>query len=447
MFHSPARTEVYDMSKNSSGIELLYGPEEKPDNFKETFIYSIQYVFLMMYPVVWGYAIVGAGVGFTSEELAAYMARVVLMIGVSTLSQVLAGHRLSMVSGPNIIPSLAIVSAYSIGGKEYALQSFNAYIIAGLIVAVLGAAGIISKISKVWSPLVQGSMLIMIGLTTSFTGMQMISRYNVSWPYFTGIFLALMCGWLSVKGKGMLSNVPVMIAIVLGYIVFILTGTFNWELVEMMPVISIPELFPFGWSIPPLDLIIVMVVVNLFSAVNLYGNLQGYTSLLGMKLSETREKRSLTVFGLIEGAMTGVLGVPSQVAYGENIGFLLLTKVASKFLLIAASLVFIALSFFGKVGGFMAAMPEPVAGAILLGVASTLIGIGAGAFKDSKKFDTREIFIVGFSIFFSLGTMTLGNEFFDSLPRVVATLLNNSVIFVILLVIVLEQIVFRKNTN
>jgi len=435
------------MSNNNSGIELLYGLEEKPDNMKETIIYSIQYVFLMMYPVVWGYAIVGAGVGFTSEELAAYMARVVLMIGISTLSQVLAGHRLSMVSGPNIIPSLAIVAAYSIGGKEYALQSFNAYIIAGMIVAVLGAVGIISKISKVWSPLVQGSMLIMIGLTTSFTGMQMIARYNVSWPYFTGVFLALMCGWLSVKGKGMLSNVPVMIAIVLGYIVFILTGTFNWELVEMMPIISIPELFPFGWDIPPLDLIIVMVVVNLFSAVNLYGNLQGYTSLLGMKLSETREKRSLTVFGLVEGVITGVFGVPSQVAYGENIGFLLLTKVASKFLLIVASLVFIALSFFGKIGGFMAAMPDPVAGAILLGVASTLIGIGAESFKVSKKFDTREIFIVGFSIFFSLGTMTLGEEFFDSLPRVVATLLNNSVIFVILLVIVLEQIVFRKNTN
>lgn len=423
---------------------LLYGPEDKPDSIKGTIIYTMQFIFLMVYPVVWGYAIVGISIGFTDSELAGYMARVVLMIGVSTLIQTLAGHRLSMVSGPNIIPSLAIVAAYSIGGKEYALQSFNAYIIAGIVVAVLGHAGIISKISKVWSPLVQGSMLIMIGLATSFTGMQMIAYYNASWPYFVGVFLALLCGWLSINGKGMLSSIPVMIVIALGYLIFIMSGGFNWGLVEIMPVITFPVLFPYGMTIPPLDLIVVMIIVNLFSAVNLYGNLQGYTGLLGVKLSRKREKRSLTVFGLIEGVLTGLFGVPSHVAYGENMGFLLLTRIASKYLLIIASSVFIVLSFFGKVGGFMAAMPEPVAGAVLLGVASTLIGIGVDTFGELESFNTKEIYIVGFSIFFSLGTMMLDNEFFDSIPRLVATLLNNPVIFVILLVIILEQIVFRN---
>lgn len=435
------------MKDKNSTPDLIYGPDDKPKSLWDTVIYSMQWIFIMFYPVVWGYAIVGVGIGFTEQELTAYMARVVLMIGLSTLIQILAGHRLSMVSGPNIIPSLAIVAAFSIGGKEYALQSFNAYIIAGIIVAILGAVGIISKISKVWSPLVQGAMLIMIGLTTSFTGMQMIAYYNASWPYFAGIFLALLCGWLSVKGKGMLSSIPVMITIALGYFIFIISGTFDWSLVEMMPVFTFPALFPYGLSFPPLDLIIVMTIVNLFSAINLYGNLQGYTGLLGVKLSKEREKRSLTVFGIIEGVVTGIFGVPSHVAYGENMGFLLLTRIASKYLLIIASSGFILLSFLGKVGGFMAAMPQPVAGAVLLGVASTLIGIGVDAIKESESFNTREIFIVGFSIFFSLGTMMLDSEFFESIPRLVATLLNNPVVFVILLVIVLEQTIFRKNKS
>lgn len=435
------------MEKREAGAMLLYGPEERPESLKDILVYSLQWLFIMFYPVVWGYAIVGVSVDFTADELSAYMSRVVLMIGLSTLIHVLAGHKLAMVSGPSIIPSLAIVAAFSIGGKEYALQSFNAYIFAGLVVAVLGALGVIGTISKVWSPLVQGAMLLMIGLATSLTGMSMIARDGASWPYYAGILLALLCGWLSIKGKGMFSTIPVMITIALGYIIFILGGRFDWSLVEAMPVLAVPTIFPYGFQFPPIDLIVVMTIINLFSAINLYGNMRGFTGLLGSDLTKKDERRSLAVFGLVDGVLTGILGVPSHVALGENMGFLLLTKIASKFLLLIASVAFIVLSFFGKVGGFMAAMPEPVAGAVLLGVASTLIGIGINAAKEAPTFSTREIFIVGFAIFFSLGTMTLPGEFFTGLPRLAATLLSNPVILVILLVIILERVVFRVDAE
>src|SRR5699024_1800798 len=184
--------------------------------------------------------------------------------------------------------------------------------------------GIIGKISLVWTPLVTGSMLMMIGLTTSFTGMQMIATHGASWLYLVGISLALLCGWLSIKGKGLLSTIPVMLIIILGYIVFIVSGNFDWELVKIMPTFSIPQVFPYGLKLPPLDLILVMVIVNLFSAINMYGNLQGYTGLLDVKLTQDRERKAMTVFGLIEGALTGAFGVPSTVAMGENMGFLML---------------------------------------------------------------------------------------------------------------------------
>src|SRR5699024_4196561 len=152
-------------------------------------------------------------------------------------------------------------------------------------------------------------------------------------------------------------------------------------------------------------------------------------NILGTKVDQKTERRYFTIFGVVESIIASVFGVPVNTAYGENLGFLLLTKVASRLFMIIASIGFIVLSFFGKMGGMMAAMPEPVAGAILLGVASTLIGLGADTMKESPKFDTREVFIVGFSIFLALGISTLPEEFFDSLPRLMATLLNNAVIF------------------
>lgn len=435
------------MENSDNRFKLIYGPEDKPNTLTDKFLYSMQWILIMFYPVVWGYAIVGVGLGLKGNILGEYMGRIVLMIGISTLVQVLRGHRLSMISGPNIIPSLAIMSAFWVGGKEYALQSFNAYIIAGIVVAIIGGLGVISTISKVWTPLTQGAMVMMVGLTTSFSGMELLSKNQATWPYYVGILLAVLCGYLSIKGKGIIASVPVLITILLGYLIFIISGNFDWTLVKSMPVIVFPKVFPFGMQIPPIDLIITMTIVHIFSAVNVYGNVQGYSGILGIDISKKREKRYFGVFGLIEGTLAGIFGVPSLAPYGENLGFLLLTKIASRYFLIIASVVFIILSFFGKIAGLMAAMPEPVAGAILLGVASTLIGIGVDAMNKSTDFSTREIFILGFSIFFALGTSKLPTEFFTRFPRIVGTLLSNPVILVIIIVIILEQIVFKKSRD
>lgn len=432
-------------NKNSQLVELVYGTNDKPRSTKDLIVYSLQWILIMFYPVVWGYAIVGLGLGFEGDELAGFMGRVVLMIGIATLLQVIYGHGLAMVSGPNVVPSLAIMAVFAIGGKEYALQSFNAYIIAGIIVAIIGATGLIKYIAKIWTNLVLGSMVMMIGLTTSSIGVSMISSYQATWPFYVGIFLALLCGYLSIKGKGILATVPVLITIVLGYAVFMITGKFDWELVNSMPLFVAPKLFPYGFSMPPLDLIIIMIVVNIFAGMMLHGNVSGYSAIVGAKMDNKVQRRYFSVFGIIEGFLTGIFGVPSHVPYAENLGFILLTRIAARIFIIVASIAFIVLSFFGPIGGLMGAMPQPVAGAVLLGVASTLIGIGANIWHQDKTFQTREIFIVGFSIFLAMGISALPQEFFEHLPRLMATILKTPVITVMIFVILLEKIVFRVN--
>jgi len=431
------------MDNGNGGLQLVYGPDDRPRSTRDLILYTLQWIFTMFYPAVWGYAIVGVGLGLEGGELAGYMARVVLMIGIATVVQAVVGHRFAMVSGPNVIPSLAIVAAYAVGGKEYALLSFNAYIIAGILVAILGGFGLISLVGRVWTPLVLGAMVMVVGLATSVTGMSLIAAQSATWPFYVGILLALMCGWLSLRGRGLLATLPVLITIVSGYAVFMLTGQFDWDMVRTMPAFTLPSLFPFGTAMPPLDLIITMCIVNLFSALNLYGNVHDYADIVGKQVTPQQERRFFTIFGLVEGTLAGILGVPSYVSYGENLGFVLLTRVAGRLFILISGAVMVVLSFFGPVAGLMAAMPQPVAGAVLLGVASTLIGLGAKTWCQGQRFGEREIFIGGFSVFFALGISMLPAAFFDSLPRLVSTLLKNPVILVILVVMVLEQILFR----
>lgn len=422
--------------------QLVYATDDKPRSTRDAIIYSLQWIFVMFYPVVWGYSIVGVNIGFTSPELSAYMSRVVLMIGVSTLIQVLAGHKLSMISGPNIIPSVAIVAAFAIGGKENALSAFNAYIIAGVVVAIIGGLGWFSYIRKVWTPLALGAMVMMVGLSTSTVGVGLVAAQGSSWAFYIGILLALLCGYLSIQGKGMLATIPVMIVIVLGYIIFIAAGDFNWAMVEAMPAVSVPALFPYGMDMPSGSMILTMIIVNLFSAINLYGNVDAYAGIVGRTVTPADEKRTFVIFGLLEGVVCSIFGVPSHVAYGENLGFALLTKVASRFFMIVAAIAYIVLGFSGKFSGMMAAMPPEVAGAVLLGVACTLIGLGASTWTGNKTFQTREIFICGFSVFLAYGLANLPATFYAQFPDLVAMLFKNPVIMVIVLVIILEQLIF-----
>jgi xanthine/uracil permease len=426
-----------------SKIELVYGLDEKPRSARDIAIYSFQWVVTLFYCVVWGYAVVGLGLGFTGEAMAGYMATVVLMTGLSTFVQVYAGHRFAMVSGPNIIPSLAILSALAIGGREYALLSFNAQTIAGMVVFVLGAAGVVGYISKVWSPLVLGSMVMMVGLAIAGLGASLIAAHGPGWPLLVGIGLALSAGVISIKGRGFISTIPTLIVIVAGYAIFISAGLFDWEAVTQLPLIAIPKFFPYGAGIPPADLIVTMIIVNLMAALNLYGNVTGWGSIVGHPVSGPQARRSFSVLGIVETSLAGLLGVPGLVPYGENLGIITLTRVASRYFLLLGSILFTIVGFFGPMGGFMAAMPKPVAGAILIGIASTVIGLGADIWK-SQEFGRREILIVGFSIFLCFGLSTLPTGFWSQVPRLVATVFSNPVISVIIIVIILERVIFAK---
>src|SRR5262249_29839209 len=156
---------------------------------------------------------------------------------------------------------------------------------------------------------------------------------------------------------------------------------------------------------------------------------------IGEKVSEREERRSFTIFGLAETALPGILGTPATVAFGENLGIVQLTRVAARSFIIAAAGVFIILAFVGPFGALMAAMPEDVAGAVLLGLASSVIGIGVKILSLAPEFDRREQTLVGFSIFLSLGLHLLPHEIWQHAPRLLETIFSNPVVSVITFVL------------
>jgi len=402
----------------------------------------------MFYAVVWGYAIVGAGLGLHGENLAQYLSAIVLTIGVSTLLQAWLGHRMAMVSGPNVIPSLAIVAAYGAGGLEYALQAFTAQIIAGLTILVLVLCGLIRYIRKLWSPLVLGSMIMMIGMSVAGLGIASMTRHGMGMGFFISLALALGGGVLAIRGRGVLRTLPPLLIIGFGYAIFFAMGQVNADIGGQTAWFITPRILPYGISAPPWSLIFLMLIVNLMATLNFYGNLQGYAEVIGERVSAHDERRAFILFTLAETILPGLLGVPATVAYGENLGIVQLTRVATRSFVIVAAIIFAGLAFVGPFVELMAAMPDEISGAVLLGIASTVLGIGAHTMAAAPSFEQREQNLVGFSMFLSLGLYLLPDQAWSQVPVMVKAIFSNPVISVILFVMLFERVIFpsRKST-
>jgi xanthine/uracil permease len=421
---------------------LLYGRTDQPRSARDWALYSLQWVVTMFYAVVWGYAIVGVGLHFEGAKMTAYISAVVLTIGLSTLLQAWLGHRMAMVSGPNVIPSFAIVAAYASGGDNYAFQAFTAQALAGIIIVILVYLGAVRSIRRAWSPLVLGSMILMIGLTVAGVGLADLTQAGFGLGFLIGLALALGGSVLAIRGRGAWATLPPVFIIVLGYIIFLALGRVDLELVRQAPLVSVPTFFPNGWTMPSWDLVLIMLIVNLMAAANFYGNLHGYADVIGEKVTASEERRSFTIFGLVETMLPGILGTPATVAFGENLGIVQLTRVAARAFIMVAAAIFIVLAFIGPFGALMAAMPKEVAGAVLLGIASPVIGIGAHILNSAPSFQRREQTLVGFSIFLSLGLHLLPEEVWKQTPRLIETVFSNSIISVIIFVLVFEKVIF-----
>jgi len=426
---------------------LVYGRNEQPRTPQDWFLYSFQWLVTMVYAVVWGYAIVGVGLNFEGARMTTYLSAVVLTIGVSTLLQAWLGHRMAMVHGPNVIPSLAIVAAFAAGGETYALQSFTAQALSGVIIVALVALGAVRYIRKVWSPLVLGSMIIMIGLTVAQVGLGDMTHAGFGLGFFIALALALGGSVLAIRGRGVWATLPPVFIIVLGYIVFLALGRVDLSLVRQAPLLSAPRLFPYGRAMPTWDLVLIMLIVNVMAAMNFYGNLHGYAEVVKENVNEVEERRSFLLFGLVETILPGILGTPATVAYGENLGIVQLTRVAARAFVIVAAAIFVVLAFVGPFCALMAAMPKEVAGAVLLGIASTVIGIGANILNTAPAFDGREQTLVGFSIFLSLGLHLLPQETWQRAPRLIETVFSNPVISVIIFVLIFEKVIFPVSAD
>lgn len=226
-------------------------------------------------------------------------------------------------------------------------------------------------------PIVAGPVVAIIGLSLTPVATDMASG---NWPI--AAFTLAVAALLSVYAKGFMKIIPILVAIVAGYIVAAIMG-----IVDFKPVLAtFNDLFVFpvalgsDFKLPSLDKLAILAMAPL-ALVTVIEDL-GHMIVLGNITHSDPIKnpgfhRVLFGNGLAT-AVASFIGGPPVTTYGENIGVLAVTKVYSTFNIWVAAILAIIFSMINPLQAAIMSIPTAVMG----GVSILLFGmIGAAGLR------------------------------------------------------------------
>ena len=290
-------------------------------------------------------------------------------------------------------------------GYEYALGGFVAVGFAGCILAF-----IIYKVGYKWidivlPPAAMGPVVALIGLELSGSAASNAGLLDEVIDPRNAIVFFVTLGFAvfgSVLFRGFLSVIPILIAVIAGYVAAAITGILDFSAVMTAPIFALPN-----FSAPKFDLQAILIILPVLLVITSeHIGHQVVTSKIVNRdlLKEPGLHRSL--FGdNFSTMLSGLIGSVPTTTYGENIGVMAVTKVYSVQVIAGAAVFSIICSFIGKLSALIQTIPGPVIGGIsflLYGMIGTsglriLVDSQVDYGKNRNQALTAVIFVTGLS--------------------------------------------------
>lgn len=431
--------ETYEVMKEPV---LKVGIEDKVEPSK-ALVFGLQHVLAMFGATVTVPLVVGGAVNLSGSEIAMMIQAVLLAMGIATLLQTTIGSRYPIVQGSSFafIPGLiAIGSSLGMAAVQGAL------IVGGLIEAAIGWLGIIGKVRKLFTPLVTGVTITLIGFSLADVAVKNFFNFyadpageTIVRSTLVALITFLTTVFVALKGRGSLKAVPVVIGAVVGYLVSVPLGLVDFGLVESLPAVSVPKPLPWGQPVFDTTAIVLLLFAFMVSIIESVGDYHAIAAVTGSEITEERIARGIGSEGLAC-SIAGLLGACGTTSYSENIGVVALTKVGSRHVVQVGAVILIFLSLLPKFTGILASMPAPVLGGLTLALYGMISVTGLRLIKEKVEFNDRNTLILAAALIAGLGAPQLPPEFLEQFPKLVASILESGMAVGALTAIILDRL-------
>ncbi len=325
-----------------------------------------------------------------------------------------------------------LLSEKGIGAvKTGVIAAGSVYVLFAGLVRLVGS----EKVRSFFPPIVTGPVVIVIGLRLAPIAVNNALYSNngavFEWKFLVvAAVVVLTMILVSMFAGGFFKLVPILIAIVTGFVAAWMLGLVSWEAVQAAPwfgfstktlddLLTLPT---FEWSyVLALAPIAIVVFVEHMGDITTNGAVVGKDFFKDPGLHRTL---------LGDGTATvlaGLLGGPANTTYSENTGVLAVTKVYNPVILRIAACFAIALSLLGKVGALVTSMPGPVMGGVSIILFGMIASVGVRIMVDAKLdfAHSRNLIIASIILVLGIGIGEIGiNESLKVSGLAIAALLG-----------------------
>ncbi|MFP5527017.1 uracil permease [Peptococcus simiae] len=265
-----------------------------------------------------------------------------------------------------IAPSLLIINAQGMG-YSYALGGFIASGLVLMLVAGLVYFFGVNWINALLPPAAMGAVVALIGLELAGTaakmgGIVLEEGASVDLTRVAVFLITLMAAVLgSIVLRGFLALIPILLAIIIGYIAAAIVGLVDLTPVQeaswfALPAFSHPT---FNWGAMTIILPATLVVISEHIGHQLVtGKIIGRNLIRKPGLHKTLFADGLSTM------LSGFGGSVPTTTYGENIGVMAMTRVYSTWVIGGTAVLSILLGFIGKVSALIQSIPPEVMGGV-----------------------------------------------------------------------------------
>ena len=274
-----------------------------------------------------------------------------------------------------IAPVLLISTKY--GGFAHAQSGFIFFGLFFILISFIVMKWGIRWIDVVMPPAVMGAVVAIIGLELAPIAVQQAGLSP--WPTAVGqivkpfvidqntVIVSLFTFLIGIIGsvmfRGFLQIIPILFAVVAGYVLAFFMGMVDTTAIANASWLALPHYQAPVYDINAILIIApacIVVLAEHISHLIVTGNITGEDLMKKPGLH-----RSLLGDG-ISNIISGFVGSPPNTTYGENIGVMAITHVYSVWVIRGAALLAIAFSFVGKISSGISTIPTPVLGGITM---------------------------------------------------------------------------------
>lgn len=269
-------------------------------------------------------------------------------------------------------------------GYEYALGGFVAVGFCGCILAFIIYKFGSSWIDVVLPPAAMGPVVALIGLELSGSAASNAGLLDeVINPKNVIVFLVTLgvAVFGNILFRGFLSVIPILIAVIAGYIAALCCGVVDFTEVAKAPLFALPN-----FQLPKFDMDAILIILPVILVITSehIGHQVVTSKIVGKDLLKDPGLHRSLLGDNLSTMLSGLIGSVPTTTYGENIGVMAVTKVYSVRVIAGAAVLSIICSFVGKLSMLIQTVPGPVIG----GISFLLYGmIGASGIRilvDSK---------------------------------------------------------------